>query len=268
MRVSLGSPMAAERNAPVESFQRTGDPRQIAVVALLGLGERIVETTAAETDTTVTPIVRVRSTYTGAVPAIGILVPTAILLQQGLGSRAVLGRDGRPVRDLGTYEAPREPPIDLGGIGVVQRATYRRDGERVELAWRSASGASAASLSQLRGKTVVLLSRTSFSNEGKMSLLALQERVDRMRSVERSRIVIVPITLNEDPARAAIVRPSELYLPLLALSDVTGHDAPEILRFDSVPVVWFLAPDGSVRYRVERRAATVEDIERGLAAAQ
>lgn len=261
-------PTAAERNAPVESFQRTGDPRQIAVVATLGLGERIVETTAIETDTTVTPVVRVRATYSGAVPAIGILVPATILLREGLGGRAVLGRDGRPVRDLGTYSAPQEPPIDLSEIGIVQRGTFRADGDKVDFEWRAASGTPVFTLAQLRGKTVVLLSRTSFSSEGKMSLLALQDRVDAMSPEERSRLVIVPITLNEDPARAAIARPSALYRPLVAFPDVTGHEAPAILRFGSVPVMWFVGPEGAVRYRLERRVATRDDIDRGLAAAK
>lgn len=263
-------PLVPERSAPVESFQRTGDPRQLAVVVMVGLGDRIVETEAVESDATVTPVVRVRSTLPpGAIVAsIGIFVPASVMLRQPLGTRTVLDRTGRPMRDLGNYEAPREPPIDLSEIGIVQRGTFRADGEKVDFEWRAASGAPGFALSQLRGRAVVLLSRTSFSNEGKMSLLALQDRVDAMTPDERSRIVIVPITLNEDPARAAIARPSALYRPLVAFPDVTGHEAPEILRFASVPVMWFVGPDGSVRYRVERRVATRDDIDRGLAAAQ
>lgn len=265
--VATNSDIGTGQPARVESFQRTGDPRQLVVVVTVGLGDKVVETSARETDTTVTPIIRVRSPG-GARPAVGILVATTILLREGIGTRAVVDEQGRPVLDLGTYFAPREPPVDLGEIGIVQPGTFRMDGEKVDVEWRSASGASTFTLSQLRGATVVLLSRTSFSNDGKLSLLALQGRLAAMSREETARIVVVVITLNEDPQRAAIVRPSTLYRPLVAFPDTTGAEAPEILRFASVPVMWFLGPEGAIRYRVERRAATTEDVERGLAAAR
>lgn len=253
--------------APVQSFQRTGDPRQIVVVVMVGLGDRIVESTARETDTTVTPIVRV-SSPPGIRPAIGILVTMTITLRDALGSRNVLDGSGKPVLDLGTYRPPREPPIDLNEIGIVQKGTFRTTGDAIDLEWRNASGTPAFTLAQLRGSTVVMLSRTSFSNEAKMSLLALQDRLAALPPHEAERVVVVLITLNEDPQRAAIVRPSTRYRPLVAFADTTGADAPEILRFASVPVMWFVGPDGTLRHRVERRAASNQDILQGLAVAR
>jgi hypothetical protein len=171
-------------------------------------------------------------------------------------------------RDLGRYEPPQEPPIDLGQIGIVEANSYRMDGDAIDFRWTNAARSETHSFTELRASTVVLLSRTSFSGEGKLTLLAVEQYLSEASAAERDRIVVVVITLNEDPARAAIGRPSVTFRPLVAFADATGAEAPAFLRFSAVPVAWFVGPDGVVRQRIEGRAATRDDIARAIAAAR
>jgi hypothetical protein len=101
-----------------------------------------------------------------------------------------------------------------------------------------------------------------------MSFLAIEEFLRTAPPAERSRVVFLVITLAEDPLRAMIIRTSQSTYPLLAPSDAVGPDAPEILRLPSVPVIWFVGPDGMVRQRISGVPASAADVSRGIAAAR
>jgi hypothetical protein len=103
---SLGSLHAA----PIDSFQRTGDPRKIVVSITIGLGNDIAERTVREDATSVTVIVGVRQSP-GSYPAIGFSVPVLVSLKEPLGDRAVLDAAGQAVRDVGDiYHSPGTNP--------------------------------------------------------------------------------------------------------------------------------------------------------------
>lgn len=257
--------LASVRTASILNFQRTGDPSKIVVTVMIGLGTEIAERDVREESKTVSVIVRVRQSP-GTYPAIGILVPVVVSLKNALGDRTVLDGDGHPVLDLGQYEPPRQPSIDLGDVGVIEKGSFRATGDAIEFGWKDLRGAPHA-LSELRGKTVVIHTRTSFSNEGKMTLLELQGYLESASPDVRSRVVVLLITLAEDPARAAVVRPSEAWRPMLAFADVVelvGGTGPEIFRLQSVPVTWFLSSEGVIRQRVVGRAMTRDEVAEAI----
>jgi len=255
------SSVGGVQTASIQNFQRTGDASKIVVTVLIGLGTEIAERDVREDARTVRVTVRVKQSP-GTYPAIGILVPVLVSLDNALGDRIVLDGDGRAVLDLGQYEPPRQPSIDLGEVGVIEKGSFRATGDSIEFAWKDLRGAPHG-LSELRGKTVVIHTRTSFSTEGKLTLLELQGYLDSAPTDVRSRVVVLLITLAEDPARAAVVRPSESWRPLLAFADVVelvGGTGPEIFRLQSVPVTWFLSSDGVIRQRVTGKAMTRDEI--------
>jgi len=96
------------RPVTIGGYQRTADPRQIVVTAMVGLSYDITEHTAQENASSVT--VRVRARVPGGTwPAIGIFIPVAITLRQDLGDRVVLDESGSALRDLGQYRPPGAP---------------------------------------------------------------------------------------------------------------------------------------------------------------
>lgn len=104
-----------------------------------------------------------------------------------------------------------------------------------------------------------------------MTLGWIQEYVDKATPDDRSRIVVVVITLAEDPARAAVVRPSDTWRPLVAFSDavdLAGTNGPEILQYRATPTTWFIDPSGTVRRRVSGRAMTRDEVAEAIAAAR
>lgn len=259
------STLGSVRTASIQSFQRTGDASKIVVTVMIGLGTEIAERDVREDARTVIVTVRVRQSP-GIYPSIGIIVPVVVSLKNALGDRTVLDGDGHAVLDLGQYEPPRQPPVDLSDIGVIEKGSFRATGESIDFAWKDLRGAPHA-LSDLRGKTVVIHTRTSFSNEGKVTFMELQGYLDSAPPDVKSRVVVLLITLAEDPVRAAIVRPSEVWRPLLAFSDVVelvGGTGPEIFRLQSVPVTWFLSSDGVIRQRVVGRAMTRDEIAEAI----
>lgn len=193
-------------------------------------------------------------------------MPVLVSLSDALGDRTVLDGDGRAVLDLGQYEPARQPSIDLSDVGVIEKGSFRTTGDSIEFGWKDLRGAPHA-LTELRGKTVVVHTRTSFSNEGKMTFMELQGYLESAPPDVRSRVVVLLITLAEDPARAAVVRPSESWRPLLAFADVVelvGGTGPEIFRLQSVPVTWFLSADGVIRQRVVGKAMTRDELAEAI----
>ena len=256
----------------VDSFQRTGDPQTLVLDLVVGLGDEVAETSAREDATSVTVSVKVRPPFgPGGRPAIGILIPTTVHLQKPLGDRAVLNERGDRVRDLGMYQAPREPPVDLGQIGAIARGSFSQSGDVVDLRWTYPTTGTTRSLADLRGRTVVVTTRTSFSNEGKLTLLALQQHVDQAPADVRARIAIVVITLAEDPERAAVVRPGDTWIPLVAYSDavdLAGSSGPEILQLRAVPTTLFIDPSGKVVRSVSGSAMTSAEVAQAIDAAR
>lgn len=262
------STLGSVRNASIQSFQRTGDPRKIVVTILTGFGTEIAERTVREDARSVSVTVRVRQSP-GSYPSIGIILPVVVSLSDALGSRAVLDPDGQAVLDLGQYEAPRQPPIALDDVGVVVKGSFRTVGDAIDFGWKDLRGTPHA-LTELRGKVVVIHTRTSFSSEGKMTLGELEGYLQSAAPDVRSRVVVLVITLAEDPLRAAVVRPSDSWRPLVALSDaveLVGGSGPEIFRLQSVPVTWFLGTDGTVRQRASGRAMTRDEVAEAIRAA-
>lgn len=262
------SSLGSARTASIQNFQRTGDARKIVVTVMIGLGTDIAERDVREDAKTVRITVRVRQSP-GAYPSIGIIVPVVVSLKDALGERTVLDGDGRAVLDLGQYEPPRQPSIDLSDVGVIEKGSVRSTGDSIEFAWKDLRGAPHA-LGELRGKIVVIHTRTSFSNEGKITFMELQGYLESAPADVRTRVVVLLITLAEDPARAAVVRPSANWRPMLAFSDVVelvGGTGPEIFRLQAVPVTWFLSSDGVIRQRVIGRAMTRDQIAEGIRAA-
>lgn len=255
------STLGSVHSASIQNFQRTGDARKIVVTVMIGLGTEIAERDVREDAKTVSVTVRVRQSP-GTYPAIGIVVPVLVSLKDALGERTVLDGDGRPVLDLGRYDPPRQPPIEVDDVGVIEKGSFRATGDSIDFAWKDLRGAPHA-LSELRGKTVVVHTRTSFSSEGKITFMELQSYLESAPPDVKSRVVVLLITLAEDPVRAAVVRPSESWRPLLAFSDVVelvGGTGPEIFRLQSVPVTWFLSSDGVIRQRVTGRAMTRDEV--------
>jgi len=259
------SALAPIETARVESFQRSADPRTIVVNVLVGLGDEIVAHSAREDSRTVTVTVRHR-VNTRVRLLLGVLLPVAVTLREPLGDRTVLDPSGLPVRDLGDYQGPREPPIDYREIGLVEDGSFRVTNDVVDFRWKDFKGQS-GSLADLRGSMVVILSRTAHSDEAKMSLHAVEERLGSLTPAERGRVVLLVITLGDDPLSAAVGRPSDSFLPLLARPSAIGRETPEIFALGALPTTWFVGPDGVVRHRVVRGVLSSDDVLRGLAAA-
>jgi hypothetical protein len=147
------------RAARVESFQRTGDPRKIVANVVIGLDDEILGASAAEDATTVRIAVRIKPpTGPGFRPAIGIGVPVVVMLKDAIGDRAVFdASSGASVRDLGMYQVPREPPVDLSTeIGQVDRASFRAAGDVIDFRWTNLNRTKSESRADRRGATVVL----------------------------------------------------------------------------------------------------------------
>jgi hypothetical protein len=96
----LISSLTAVHNAPISTFQRTGDPRKIVVNVTIGLGTEIAERNVREDASTVTVAVGVRQMQ-GTYPAVAFEVPVLVSLKDPLGDRPVRDADGHAVRDLG-----------------------------------------------------------------------------------------------------------------------------------------------------------------------
>ena len=271
--LAAGGGLAPTRSAPLETFQRTGDPRKIVVHVVVGLDDELAGSSTVEDARTVAVTVRVRP------PAgrlfgppvfrslVGISLPVVVGLRDPIGDRTVVdAASGRAVAEAGIFQIPREPPVDLAEIGTVERGSFR-SGDGVDFRWREFTGKTRA-LSDFRGRTVVIVSRTSFSGESKMSVQAVEEFLRTAAPEARARVVVLVATLAEDPLRAMIIRPSPSTFPLLVPSDYVGADAPEIFRLSAVPVVWFVGPDGAVREHISGVPASPDDIARGVAAAR
>lgn len=251
----------------VESFQQTGDPSRVIANALTGFGDEIVGSSAAESATTVKITVRAKAPIgRGYRPAIGIIVPVIVMLREPIGSRAVLdASSGATLRDLGMYQTPREPPIDLSTeIGQVDRSSFRAAGDLIDFRWTNLNGTKTESLGDLRGSTVVVLSRTPNSGDAKLTMVALE---GYLSSPPSDPIVVLVVTLTGDPAAAASVRPSASWRSLFVPTGL-GEDAPEIFRLSAAPATWFIAPDGSVRQRYSKTPLTREQVVQGIIAAR
>jgi hypothetical protein len=96
---------AATVDMRVDSYQLTGDPRQLVANVTVGLSYEVTEHSAGEDPTTVTLTVRARRPG-GSWPGIGILVPVPITLRRDLGERTVVDSFGTVVPQRGTYRAP------------------------------------------------------------------------------------------------------------------------------------------------------------------
>jgi hypothetical protein len=255
------------RTARVESFQLTGDPRKIVANVVIGLDDEIVGASAAEDATTVRIAVRIKPpTGPGFRPAIGIRVPVVVMLKDAIGDRAVSDpSSGAPVRDLGMYQVPREPPVDLSTeIGQVDRASFRAAGDVIDFRWTNLNRSKSESLADLRGSTVVLVSRTPNSGDAKMTMVSLE---GYLSSSPPGRVVVLVVTLTNDPSAATSFRTSASWRSLFAATGL-GDDAPEIFRLSAAPTTWFVGPDGTVRQRYSNTALTREQVLQGIAAAR
>ena len=255
------------RPARVESFQRTGDPRKIVANVVIGIDDEIVGSSAEEESTTVKITVRVKPpTGPGFRPAIGIGVPVVVMLSDPLGDRTVLdASSGAPARDLGMYQIPREPPIDLSTeIGQIDRASFRTTGAVIDFRWTNLNGTKTESLGDLRGSTVVILSRTPSSGDAKLTMVALE---GYLSSPPPTPIVVLVVTLTGDPSAATSFRPSASWRSLFVPTGL-GEDAPEIFRLSAAPATWFIGPDGSVRQRYSKTPLTSEQVVQGIIASR
>jgi hypothetical protein len=255
------------RPARVESFQRTGDARKIVANVVIGLDDEIVGSSAVEDATTVRVIVRVKPPAgPGFRPAIGIGVPVVVMLSDAIGSRTVLdASSGAPVRDLGMYQTPREPPIDLSTeVGQIDRSSFKSAGDLIDFRWTNLNGTKTASLGELRGSTVVVVSRTPNSGDAKLTMVALEAYLSSPPSAP---IVVLVVTLTGDPSAATSFRPSASWRSLFVPTGL-GDDAPEIFRLSAAPATWFIGPDGSVRQRYSKTPLTSEQVVQGIIAAR
>lgn len=104
-------PSAADRDGPVDEFQRTGDERKLVACVLSERGEDILGSSARETVDAVFVTVRLRrppSWYFHDLA--GIPLPVVVTLHDPLGGRAVIDvRTGRVVREVSRTE--RTPPF-------------------------------------------------------------------------------------------------------------------------------------------------------------
>ncbi len=78
----------------LEGYTRTGDPRQIVVTAIVGLGDEVSGKSVSEGDAKVVISLRVRQPPTDK-PAVGIRIPVAVTLKSPLGARIVVDGGGR-----------------------------------------------------------------------------------------------------------------------------------------------------------------------------
>ena len=98
----------ARTTAQIVGYQHTADFRRIVVIVALGRLDDIAEREVQENDTSVQITVR-KHTSSGTAPSDLTFFPVTVTLQREVGTRAVLDDKGRLIRDLGTYELPREP---------------------------------------------------------------------------------------------------------------------------------------------------------------
>lgn len=252
--------------APIDSFQRTYDPRQIVVVAVIGNGDEVIGSSVRETSEAVTVIVNVKSPCCGPRTAEGYLVPVTVHLRDPLGDRIILDPQGRQARDMGEYRAPMPTPPDPAGVGIVDHLSYIESGGQVDLHWRIRG--STETLASLRGDVVVISSWAANSNDAKLTRLAIEQYMDRLAPVQKDDIVLIYLNLGDsreiagERERGATVGFIPLHLPPIVESDTT----PAILRRSTAPVTWFIGPDGDVKHRIEGvielPAAIAEGIDR------
>lgn len=255
-------PGLAGPGAPIESFQRTSDQRQILVVALIGNGDEVIGSSVRETSETVTVIVNVKSPCCGPRTAEGYLVPVTVHLRDPLGTRIVLDPQGRKARDLGEYRAPMPTPPDPAGVGIVDHLSYTEAGGQVDLHWRI-RGATEM-LASFRGKVVVISSWAANSNDAKLTRLAIEQYINGLAPVQKSDVVLIYLNLGDsreiagERERGSAVEFIPLHLPPIVESDTT----PAILSRSAAPVTWFIGPDGDVKHRIEgviERPAVIAD---------
>ena len=249
-------PRGYEYDAGIDGFRRTGDPKTILVDTVIGGGDVIVGYAARETPSSVLLAVRARNTNSGWSDLVGHWMPVVVSLREPLGERTVIdARSGYRLRDA---SAPVPP------AGVIEKGSFRTVAGAIDFKWNDPTGVHA--LSDLRGSTVVLLTRDNRSNEAKMNLLALESHFYDASAEERARTQVIVITFGRflwDVA-APIDQP---FRGLLAEDDVNA-DMPEILQPSATPAMWFVGPDGVVRERIVGKAASTEEILRALAAAR
>jgi hypothetical protein len=247
-------PNSHDRNAPVNSYQRTADERKIVVWVTAGRNDQILGSSAREDANSVVVAVHLRGQPGwGFNDLLGIGLPVVITLRDPLGDRGVI--DERSNSRLFDPAARSE-------VGVVEGASVRSSAGALDFRWSDATGGHA--LSDLLGVTVVLVSRGA-PLESKMSLGALESYLARATNAERARIMVLVISFDrrdvvapvDDRFRALFVSPSDL-----------ASDAPEILRPSGGAVLWVIAADGMIRERITGRAASNEDVARALAAAR
>ncbi|HEV8230229.1 MAG TPA: hypothetical protein VGQ86_09740, partial [Candidatus Limnocylindria bacterium] len=97
----IGS-LATVHTAPLDSYQRTSDPRKLVVNFGIDFGDEIAERTVREDARSVTVSVRIKPGGFSE-PPLGpvIVVPVVVSLKDPLGDRVVLDQDGRAVREIG-----------------------------------------------------------------------------------------------------------------------------------------------------------------------
>ena len=238
----------------MESRLGTGDARKLGGNELGGRDNAIVGDSVHEEAKRVTVSIRARQ-HPGFSDLVGISLPVVITLRDPLAGRTVIDeRAGQRVLDSEAL-ARRE-------VGVIDPSSFRPPPGAIDLRWTDSKGVHA--LSDLRGSTVVLLSRSA-PGKSKMSILALEGYLAKAPDDERARTVVFVISFDrgggfapsDDPFRALFADPS-----------LVAKDAPEILQPSGGPAVWFLGPDGAIRERIAGHPASTEDVARALAAAR
>lgn len=266
-RIRADVPGLAGPGAPIESFQRTADPRQVLVVAIIGRGDEVIGASVNETPQAVTVFVDVRTPPgIGARTAEGYSVPLTIHLRDPLGTRIVLDARGRKARDLGQFQPPMPTPPDPAGVGIVDHLSYAEVGGRVDFVWRFRG--TSGTLAGLRGKVVIITTWTANSNEAKLTRLAIEQYMGQLAPVQEQDLVLIALNLGDSREIAAErERAAEgTFLPLHLPPMVESQGTPAILRRSSAPVTWFIGPDGDVKHRIEGvtelPAAIAEGVDR------
>lgn len=95
-------PNPSDRNAPVQSYARTGDERKIVACVLTGRGEELLGSSAREADNTVAVAVRLRQPPSWYFhDLVGITLPVVVTLRDPLGARTVIDeRTGGMIREV------------------------------------------------------------------------------------------------------------------------------------------------------------------------
>lgn len=241
-------------------YQRTDDPREIVVTAIVGRDDDIVGYSAGEDGDRVLLTVRARrANGSGWSDLVGYYRTVVIRLRDSLAERKVIDvRTGSRMQDSALSHARRE-------VGLIERDSYRASNGAVDLRWTDSKGRHA--LSDLRGSTVVLLTRgVSYAqqSDSKLNMLALEGYLYNAPDAERMKTFV--FVINFDHANA--VAPDDApFRALFADPSAMSAGAPEILQPSAAAVIWFLASDGQVRERIVG-AATPEQVARALVAAR